>query len=161
MAFLGAPGPAAAQSDAGPARTPTVTRLVQAFGELESRLDAATRTHDAATLDRLLAADFELRGAARPGVPMPRAQFMEQAGAKPDSAARIEQMAVHDLGPTAIVSFILRHSGDATAEFIVDVWGTTGTERKLQIRYASPGGMQAAQPGAAVPDGRDNLPNKY
>jgi hypothetical protein len=160
IVLAGAAGPASAQSDAGLARTPTVTRLVQAFGELESRLDAAARAGDAQTLDRLLAADFELRNAARPGVPLPRARFIERMQAQPAAPARTEQMAVHDFGATAVVSFVLRHDPDAASLFVVDVWGKVGDDWRLEVRYAGPGGT-AAQSDAPMPDRSDNLPKKY
>jgi hypothetical protein len=160
IALAGAAGPAAAQPEAGPARTPTVTRLVQAFGELESRLDAAARAGDTPALDRLLAADFELRNAARPGVPLPRARFIERMQAQAAAVARTEQMAVHDLGATAVVSFLMRHGSDAAGLFVVDVWRRAGSDWQLEVRYAGPGGT-AAQSDVPMPDASENLPKKY
>lgn len=160
-AFAGAAGPVLAQSDAGLARTPTVTRLVTAFSDLESRLDTAARTHDAEALVRLLAPDFEVRSAVRPGVPVTRAQFVEQMAANASPAALIEQMAVHDLGVAAIVSFEMRYGADAAPLFVVDVWGRAGNEWQLQVRYAGLGGIRAAHPGAPAPDAANTLPKKY
>jgi len=157
----GVPRPAVAQSDAGPARAPTVTRLVIAFGDLESRLDGALRAHDAGALDRLLAANFELRNAARPGAPVPRAEFIEQMQTRANSVARIEQMAVHDLGETALVSFAMRYGAGAPALFVVDVWGRSDSDWRLRVRYAGPGGAQAAQLDLPVPDAGGTLPKKY
>ena len=161
VALLGAAGPVAAQSNAGATHTPTVTRLVQTFGELEARFDAAAREHDTGALDRLLLADFELRNAAQPGVPLPRAEFIQQMADKPASPARIEQMAVHDLGAAAIVSFVLRSVNDAATLFVVDVWRRDGDDWRMQIRYVGPGGTQAAQSVAPTPRADGNLPKKY
>jgi hypothetical protein len=160
IALAGAAGPAAAQSDVGLARTPTVTRLVQAFGDLEGRLDAAARAGDNQALDRLLAADFELRNAALPGVPLPRARFIERMQAQPAATGRTEQMAVHDFGATAVVSFVVRHDSDAASLFVVDVWGKVGSDWQLEVRYAGPGGT-AAQSHAPIPHRSDDLPKKY
>jgi len=159
--LAGAPGRAAAQADADAVRTPTVTRLVQTFTGLEARLDASSREHDAAALDRLLLADFELRNAARAGVPLPRAEFMQQMLARPAAPPRIEQMAVHDLGAVAVVSFVSRPADDAASLFVVDVWGRTGDDWRLQVRYVGPGGALAAQPPAPMPRAGGDLPKKY
>jgi hypothetical protein len=159
-AGVGAAAPAPAQSDTGAMRVPTVTRLVQMFSELEGRLDAAAREHDAAAFDRLLHADFELRNAARPGTPLPRAEFVQQTLDRPMAPARIEQMAVHDIA-AAIVSFLRRSTDAAATLFVVDVWGRTGDDWRLQVRYAGPGGAQAAQSGAPMPRSGEDLPKKY
>jgi len=156
-----AAGPAVAQSEAGAPRTPTVTRWVMTFSDLENRLDTAARTGDAEGLEHLLAADFELRNAARPGVPVARAEFVEQLLSKPRPAAQIEQMAVHDFGAMAIVSFELRRGADSAPVFVVDAWGKTGAEWQLRVRYAGPGGAQAAESDVPKPDTRSNLPKKY
>src|ERR1700722_17175602 len=87
---VGAAAPAPAPSDTGAMRGPTVTRLVQTFSELEGRLDTAARGHAAAALGRLLPADFELRNAARPGTPLPRAEFVQQMLDRPMAPARTE-----------------------------------------------------------------------
>lgn len=159
-AFAGVAGPAAAQSEADSPRTPTVTRWIKVFGDLESRLDAAARANDAKAFDQLLADDFELRNATRPGAPVPRAEFIQQMLGKPRPGARIEQMAVHDLGTAAIVSFLARY-GDGAPLFVVDVWGSANDEWQLKVRYAGPGGMQAPSADAPMPDSRGNLPKKY
>jgi len=142
-------------------RGPTVTRLVQTFSELEGRLDTAAREHDAAALDRLLHADFELRNAARPGTPLPRAEFVQQTLDRPMAPARTEQMAVHDIGAAAIVSFLRRSTDAAATLFVVDVWGRTGRDWRLQVRYVGPGGAQAEQSGAPMPRSDGALPKKY
>jgi hypothetical protein len=163
IAFAASEGDRAAadSSASAPARVPTVTRLVKTFDELESRVDEAARTHDAAALDRLLGPDFELRSSVRPGVPLPRAEFIAQMLAKANEPARIEQMAVHDLGSTAIVSFAMRYGAGAANVFVVDVWSQAGGEWRLQIRYAGPGGIQAQPSEASAPSDSDTLPKKY
>ena len=135
---------------------------MSAFRALESLLDAAARGHDAGALDALLAADFELRNAARPGVPVPRAEFIEQMRARQGSAARIDYMAVRDLGPTVIVSFLMRYGADAAHIFVVDVWQRLGPEDwRLQVRYAGAGGAGGANPDVPLPGGAGSLPRTY
>jgi hypothetical protein len=107
-----------------------------------------------------LAPDFELRNAARPGVPLPRAEFIERMQVRQAPAARIEQMAVHDLGETAVVSFVAHPGSESAPVFLVDVWSRTGGNWRLLVRYAGPGGAQAAQSELPVPDAPVDLPRK-
>ena len=70
-----------------------------------------------AALEKMLTDDFELRTGASPGNPTPRAEWTRQALAKTDRSARIEQMAVHDLGSHAIVS-ICADGGQGTVALL-------------------------------------------
>jgi hypothetical protein len=114
----------------------TVTRLVRVFLDLEAALFEAQRAGDRAALERLLADDFEQRGAARPGRPMPRAEWLDDALRNAAAEVDLEQMAVHDRGATTIVSFVARPAGRA-GMFIIDVWVMVGDGWRLKVRYVS------------------------
>jgi len=113
-----------------PARVMTLTRTVKQFSELENQLDDALRAHDDAALAKLLAANFELRSGAAPGQPTPRAEWL--AGALPPKP-QISQMAVHEYGNVAVVSF----ADAAQHAFVVDVWNKTDDHYALSVRYVS------------------------
>ena len=67
-------------------------------------------------------------------------------------------MAVHDLGETALVSFL--QGPDTTASFfVVDAWRRVGGDWKLAVRYAAPTAGNVPIPG--VPAAEPNLPKKY
>ena len=119
-------GPSSAQG-----RIMTVTRQVAQFSQAEHALSDALRNADAAATDHLLAADFELRDGASPNQPTPRAQWI--AATHPDAA--LEQMAVHDYGEVAVVSFVNRSDKPASAAYVVDVWRKQGTDWQLAVRY--------------------------
>jgi hypothetical protein len=120
-----------------PGRVMTVTRSVKTFSELENQLDDARHGHDGAALNKLLAANFEQRSGAAPSAPIPRAEWL----ALPPATAQISQMAVHEYGDVAVVSF-----ADAEQHaFIVDVWTKTGGSYALSVRYTSATPATAAQ----------------
>ena len=125
-------------------RIPTVTRLVKIFSELETRLVESAHAADTAALDALLDPAFELRVADAPGTPVPRDDWMRLARASTETHPRIAQMAVHDFGDVATVSFA--DAAAAPARFIVDVWKREGDGWKLAVRYQSD--VTAAKAGA-------------
>jgi ketosteroid isomerase-like protein len=139
-----------------PGRIPTVTRLVKLFLELEGALAAGVRSGNATAVDGMVADDFELRVASMPGNPTPRAEWLRLALDKPGPSFRIEQMAVHDFGEVAIVSFLeaamAGEKRDATRDIAtVDVWKRSGETWKLAVRYAGPAGSHGfAIPGASM-----------
>jgi len=139
-------------------RVPIVTRLVKSLLELETRLAQAASAGDAATLQALLADDFEMRVARRPGVPTPRAEWLAVLARQPAPLAEIEQIAAHDHGATADVSFVLR-SAKAMPLFIVDTWTKEGDSWRLKVRYAAP----VARNAPRVPGESDEavIPKKY
>jgi len=123
---LVAPAPVFAQA---PGRIMTVTRSVKVFSELEAKLDGAIAAHDKTDLANLLAANFEMRSGVNPGQPTPRAEWL----AAPQAKSQISQMAVHDYGDLAVVSFL----DTAQHAFVVDIWKKSGEGYALSVRYAS------------------------
>jgi hypothetical protein len=150
LAALSAPAWAAQAGGEPQQRIPTVTRLVQLFSTLESELMAAVQKGDTAAIDKMLADDFELRSGAMPGTPTPRAEWLQRSHGQ--VAAPIEQMAVHDYGSAAVVSYLWKR-GARHDIFIVDVWGKSGDAWKLSARYASPAGDRRFTAPGAVPEG--------
>lgn len=137
-------------------RIPTVTLLVKLFLDLEGKLIQAVDKRDTHTISNLLSDNFEMRVDAIPGNPVPRDAWLHQSFSEPESSSTIEQMAVHDLGKIAVVSYLwkLQAAKSETERniFIVDVWKHEGEDWKLAIRYAAPSQMDTAViPGAAVP----------
>lgn len=126
------------QAQTAPNDIPTVSRLVKIFVDREEQLTAALRTRDAPALEQLLADDFEMRIAARPGTPIARADFLQQINSETLPTYHIEQMAVHEIGSTWIVSYLIRPVGASLPLFIVDTWNGTLESARLSIRYAAP-----------------------
>ena len=144
---------------AQPGRVPTITRLVRDFLDLEARLLDAQRRGDRAALEQLLADDFELRVARRPGTPVPRAEWLDTVLRAPLPAGEsvIEQMAVHEHAAAMIASFLLRRQhadtkGPSTL-FVVDTWVRAGERWTLATRYAAP-----VLPGAPLVPGDPDAP---
>jgi len=120
-------------------RIPTVTRLVQIYADYERRLADAIDRRDSGEIDRLVAADFELRPAGNIGVPVPRAEWIAQSLKEPATAVSIGQMAVHDFGDIRIVSFAMKReaAGREPGVAVVDVWLQSGDTSVLKVRYAA------------------------
>lgn len=130
--------PAFAQPGAPAGRIPTVTRLVKIFFELETTLANDASAGDKAALERTLDPAFELRDGSVPGTPVPRADWIGGARSAQPRVGRIEQMAVHDLGTAALVSFrSVDESKPGKARFVVDYWKRDGERWTLAIRYSS------------------------
>jgi len=155
LAALTALCPPAAADDAAPGRIPTVTRLVKLFLELEGALAASLQGGNASAVEKMLAEDFELRVASSPGNPTPRAEWIRRSLEKPALPFGIEQMAVHDYGDVAVVSFLQTSMTGGKREpaggiFAVDVWKRAGDSWKLAVRYAGPSdGRGIVIPGAS------------
>jgi hypothetical protein len=146
-------GHAAAQPSPQAGRIPTVTRLVKVFSELEAALQAQARSADPAALDPSLDPSFEMRDGTAPGTPVPRGEWIRQARASVAQGRSIDQMAVHDLGAYALVSFREVETGVVAGSrherFIVDCWKRDGDSWKLAVRYQ--GGVGAASAGKQQP----------
>lgn len=142
---------AVAQPAAPSSRIPTVTRLVKLFSELEASL--VNKAHEPGTtaLDALLDPAFEIRAAGQPGTPIPRDEAIRELRASPRNG-RIDQMAVHDLGDVALVSFREVAARSKNNRFIVDCWKRDGADWKLLVRYASGATSVAASrlPGGTI-----------
>ena len=139
-------------------RVPIVTRLVKSLLEQENRLAQAAGNGDAAALQALLADDFEMRSARRPGVPTPRAEWLAALARQPTPPGEIEQAAAHDHGAVADLSFLWRPPKGAPL-FIVDTWAKEGDGWRLKVRYAAP----VARDAQPVPGESDAavIPKKY
>jgi hypothetical protein len=113
----------------------------------------------------VLSDDFELRVGARPGTPTPREEWIQSLLAKPLAPTGIGQMAVHDFGNVAVVSFLETATAAGKRDpardvFVVDIWKRAGDTWQLAIRYASAyGSRPVAIPGDASSSPR--IPKKY
>jgi hypothetical protein len=113
----------------------------------------------------MLTDDFELRIGSAPGIPVPRADWVRAAIAKPDPPSQPAQIAVHEFGEIAIASFLQARPQAAQKKadgdtFIVDVWKRSGESWKLATRYAAPaGGPDFAILGAGAP--QPVIPKRY
>ena len=144
----------ASASEGSAGRIPTVTRLVRMFSEMEGNLVQAVEKRDKQAVSKMLSDDFEMRIGATPGDPIPRAAWMQQSFAEPKSSSIIEQMAVHDFGKVAVVSFLWKMQIEKSAGVheisIVDIWTQGPDNWKLTVRYAGPTGT-VASPLPGVP----------
>ena len=138
---------------------PTLTRTVQQFSQLESDWLDAVHNRDTAALNKVLSEDFELRSAAAPGRPTARAEWQQQALADKPFDSRIEQMAVHEFGELAVVSFLWKieapkDSPLARQVFVIDTWKQSDSGWKALTRYAAPvdaAGRQVPGSDSATP----------
>jgi hypothetical protein len=139
----------------GQQRIVTMTRGMKIFGDAEAALTAALKAKDSATLDRLVAADFEQLAQGAPGTPVPREDWLKQAPADAARSTGIRDMAVHDYGDIAIVSFAWTREPAQASAFVVDVWRRTSPQEAFQLktRYLSAAPASAthrrAQPAPA------------
>lgn len=126
-------------------RIVTMTRGMKVYGDAETSLIQALSGKDAAALDKLVDPMFEQRGGAEPGTPLPRDEWLKAAQAETKDGDRVSQMAVHDQGELAIVSFLLTHAGGQGDAFVVDVWKRTAPDQvSLLIRYTGAAAMPEA-----------------
>jgi len=141
-------------------RVPTVTRLVKTFAQLETEIITAFKHKDQARLTQLIDQNFEMQVASKSADSVPLSEWLKASMAEATSYTYdITDMAVRDLGQTAIVSFDWKPSesikkGSSAEIFIVDVWKKEGMDWKLAIRFASAvqkSGMKF--PGFSVTDG--------
>lgn len=151
--------PAFAQPTPQTGRVPTVTRLVKVFSGLEADLVAQVHSTDAGALDQSLDPSFEMRVGAAPGTPIPRDEWIRQARAASARPPRIDQMAVHDFGEVAVVSFreIPAQAAPARAasgRFVVDCWKRAGDGWKLAVRYVSDAAPEGVKPPPGTIDKR-------
>jgi hypothetical protein len=140
-----------------PGTISTMTRWIKLFYDREEELITALKNKDIKNIDALVAVDFELRGSGAPANPVPRAEWLAKSQTEASAySSNIEQMAVHELNETAIVSYLWKSStpsqpGGSQDVFVVDVWKLTNQAWKLAIRYASPSSVNFNPPGFVVP----------
>jgi hypothetical protein len=115
----------------------TATRQVKQFLDLEMELMEAQRSGDEAAVDKFISADFEQRNSAQPGNPTPRAEWRATMRQQWPGEIWLEQIAVHDRGDTALVSFLVRPGGKPPM-MVVDAWIRAGEGWQLKVRYLSP-----------------------
>jgi hypothetical protein len=128
------------------------------FTQQELQLAERIKARDASGVGALLTDDFELRASSRPGQPVPRADWTDQSLKGPIPTGPPSEMAVHDLGNAAVVSF--QQPFSKSSVFVVDLWRRVGDDWKLAVRYAAPAGSDgAAIPG--VPPATQQIPKKY
>jgi hypothetical protein len=159
IGFLAASiAPAWAQAPDG--RIPTVSRLVVLFTQQELQLAERIKARDSSGVGALLTDDFELRASSQPGQPVPRADWIDQSLKSPAPAGAPRDMAVHDLGNAALVSFRQPFGSAKSSMFVVDLWRRGGDDWKLAVRYAAPAGSDSvSMPG--VPRATPQIPKKY
>jgi ketosteroid isomerase-like protein len=115
------------------------------------------RNRDSAALERMLAEDFEMRTGSEPGRPTARADWIIQSFREIPFSSSTEQMAVHEFGNVALVSFLWKldapkSSGFARRLFVIDTWELSGGWR-VKVRYIAPTEKSATHiPGAAQSD---------
>jgi uncharacterized protein DUF4440 len=119
---------------AGPSRIVTTTRLVAQFSELERQWLKALADRDQPTLDGLMSEDFQ-EWNPQSVDPVPREDWRRQRIGTAAAGTRMQQMAVRDLGSTALVSFVLRTKTGSW--FVVDAWQRQGEKWQVTDRYAS------------------------
>lgn len=129
---------AAAARAAGPAGGGNATRQGQAVGQLEQALLDAQRKGDRTALEQLLSEDFLMIVAQAPDQPVDRDDWLQaslHAG-----AWDLRDIAVRDLGETALASFLLVPAAGRPAPvpvFVVDAWRRAGGSWLLEQRHAS------------------------
>jgi ketosteroid isomerase-like protein len=139
-----------------PRTVPTVTLLVKIFSELENSWIDAVQNKDMVTLNDIVSADFEMRGAVRPGQPTPREEFINHSLKDAPFTSTIGQMAAHEFGDVVIVSFmwkldVAKASPLPQQIFVVDTWKKIDNKWQVVVRYASPVTTLAKNvPGAEV-----------
>jgi hypothetical protein len=107
----------------------------------------------------LLDANFEARRGAMPGVPIPRDEWLLDA-ATARAPAKIGQIAVHDFGSVAVVSFLQSVGGPQSSpaskeRMIVDCWTRSGDRWLLTVRYeGEPAAARSPSRGDKRPSGR-------
>lgn len=157
--LLIAAGTALAQAPTGkpPARTvPTVTRTIQIFSTLENEWNDAVQRRDQDALKKIVAANFELRSAAAPGIPSPRAESLDHALKAAPFHSSIEQMAAHEFGELVVVSFLWKlevppNSVLPQKVFVVDTWKRNEGNWQVVTRYTAPVADAAKhEPGAVL-----------
>jgi hypothetical protein len=143
-------------------RIGTTTRLVAQFSGLEQRLNRAIQHSDEATLNKLLAEEFQQWTPAPPGDPMPREEWLRKVlTGFTLRSLQLRQMAVQMVGETAVVSFVQSQRAvcdgrDCSgSSFIVDLWQPHDGAPRLLVRYDSQRLARQPPPSLRVPTGKE------
>lgn len=131
---LGAP-PAAHAQQGGQHKTVLMTRLMLVFSQVEGKLADAIGKKDAAAIDRLLSADFELSSPDVAGGLMARADWL--AGAAAAQPGDMDQLSVREHADLAIASYVWTNFAGERS-YVVDAWKKHGNGWQLLTRYQSP-----------------------
>jgi ketosteroid isomerase-like protein len=148
---------AAGQVGSSGRAVPTPTRNVTIFTGLEHDWIDAVEKHNDDALNKLVAPTFEMRSAAAPGVPTPRAESLKQWMSLAPFQSSIGQMAVHEYGDVMLVSFMwtiaaAKDSALPQTVFVVDTWKRVDGDWQVMVRYAAPvAGAEPNVPGAVAP----------
>src|SRR5256885_1515715 len=138
------------------ARIVTRTRQVALYSGLEKQLFQAIQKQDQASLQKLLADDFEQWSSAPD--PASREEWLNAVIGSQIRSFAIRQMAARSFGNVDLVSFILQQHSRSPAQsgefFVVDAWLINGQNRQLAVRYLSPL-RSSARHGAPRPTGKD------
>jgi hypothetical protein len=155
--LLAMAGSASAQAVPSGRTVLSPTRTVTIFTKLENELLDAVQQKDSAALNKIVADNFELRTAAAPGVPTPRAESFQQWQQLAPFQSSVGQMAVHEYGDLMVVSFLWKIAAPKEAAlpqsvFVVDTWKLVDANWQLMVRYAAPvEGTDLNVPGAVAP----------
>lgn len=152
LGLLVCTGPTFASVAHSPGRVALLTRPMAEFYHREQALAQALAAGQSKAAEDMLTPNFEVRTAADPGKPIPRAQWIQWMLHDKPMDARIDGMAVHDYGMVAVVSFhqhdVLGAAHVANDRFIVDVWVKQASNWLLSVRYSS-AGVPSQQPQGA------------
>ena len=105
-----------------------MTLHMQRMTALESALNAAVKSHDTASLDKLLSPFFEVR---RAGIIVDRDAWLHE-GDKSDG--ELHQLSAYEVGNSVVANFILARTGHPN-RFVVDVWTLDQDEWRLRVRF--------------------------
>jgi hypothetical protein len=143
-------------------RIGTTTRLVAQFSGLEQRLNRAIQHSDEATLNKLLAEEFEQWTPIPPSEPMPREEWLHNVlTAFALHSFQLQQVAVRMVGETAVVSFVQTQRAvcdgrDCSGSlFIVDLWQLRKGAPRLLVRYNSQRLARQPPPSPRTPTGKE------
>jgi hypothetical protein len=125
------------------------------FTELERQVLTAATQGNRATLEALVADDFQLWTADDPTEPMDRTRWIAQLLSAGGPVGAVRQMNVILKSDTAIVSFMLTRPPSAgtgtTDRFLVDIWSQRADTWQLAARYA----CESPHQGAITPSGKE------
>ncbi len=115
-----------------------VTRAVQEFTQRVMALQRAAGAGDADRVGELLGGGFEALRAEQPAEPIPREDWLAAMRAAGIARIQVEEMAVREYGPVAVVTFVMRTEGQPQSRLVTDTWQLEGGRWHLQGRVSAP-----------------------